>query len=180
MKSRACWLCHRNSIAQPISLSQFTMVAHRWLQQAVAVANENWRLQQQPKPPQNADNQEEHTVAEERDSFSEHSDNCSQSNMSVSDTEEPAIHGPVNLADCGPSVEQHIAHVADGLDHLGALSTRKQCERKWEECKEFAKVVLKLRQSLWTAAPNFCNSRHTARCGSQRIKRPWRRQKQKC
>ena len=51
--------------------------------------------------------------------------------------------GQVNLADCRPSVEQHIAHVADGVDHLGASTTGKQCGRKWEERKEFAKVVSK-------------------------------------
>ena len=117
------------------------MVAHHWLQRAVA--DENWRLRQQPQPPQNVDNQEEHTVAKESEFSSEHSDNCSQLDMSVSDMEEPAMCSPVNLPDCGPSVEQNIAHVANGLDHHGALSTGKQCERKWEEHKEFAKVVSK-------------------------------------
>ena len=42
-----------NGIAQPITLGQFTMVAHAWLHQAVGVADENWKLRQQPENPQN-------------------------------------------------------------------------------------------------------------------------------
>ena len=72
---------------------------------------------------------------------------------------------PVNLANCGLNSEQHIAHVADGLDHLGALSTKKQHERKWEEHKEFVKVAIKMRQSLWTAASIFCNAGHKGQRG---------------
>ena len=105
------------------------MVAHQWLVEAVGAADQNWRLRQQPDSPQN--------VAEEGEaSSSECSDTSSCSDMSSSTDE-------LDLANYGPTLEEHQAHVAMGLAHLGSTSTKEQYERKYQEYKEFAKVVFK-------------------------------------
>ena len=74
------------------------------------------------------------------------SSSCSQSETemsSVDDDDNLPVHGPVNICDCGPTIEEHRAHVARGLDHLHSTSTRDQCARKFQEYKEFAREVMK-------------------------------------
>ena len=110
------------------------MVAHQWLADAVEVADENWRLRQQPLSPQNEGDQEE--------SSSECSDTSHCSEMS-SNTEEATPDGSINLADYGPTFEEHQAHVAEGLDHLGAPTTKFQYQRLIDEYRDFSRVVFK-------------------------------------
>jgi hypothetical protein len=121
------------------------MVAHQWLVNAVAVADDNWMLRQQPERPTDHAQQiqEEPSVesSDEEDSSVEDSsvDNCDNSSASV--MSDPFREE--DLAEYGLTLEQHKAHIDAGLSCLGSQSTKRQYARLHDEFKEFSMAVFK-------------------------------------
>ena len=110
------------------------MAPNHWLLHAVATADDYYERRQQQNNPPNTSYPGE-TSGESSDSDSDSSSSCSD----MTSTQQPDVVVPDNLADYGPTFEEHETHVKEGLGHLGPQSTKHQYGRKFEEYQEFAK-----------------------------------------
>ena len=114
------------------------MVAHRWLLDAVANADSNAERRSMLQ------GGTEHGG----DTFGDHSsdgdsDDTSSNNMSSDDHDDEEDFSQIDLANCGPSVEELRAHVNTVAAKSGSSSTQFQHQKLVDEHREFSMAVFK-------------------------------------